>query len=291
MKKVAILTFRVPPFPTFIKGGEWTFAKGGKHFKRTFSVFDLLYVKKGMLYIMEDKESFAVGEGEYVILIPEREHFGHKPCEKDTDFIWLHFIIDQGYEIMKNKEISWADIFEKEASFVEPSRYFFHLPQHGKLTRKELVEQHLAQLVQLNEERSLDYALKQQIVFNEFLLQLQKQALKIPSASEKVCEQVLKYIHAHYQQPIQMKHLSVHLHFHADYITRCVQKTIGMSPMQYVTYYRLSKAKRLLSTTDVKISAIAKEVGIEDVTYFSRLFKRMEGMTPQEYRRNISRSK
>jgi AraC-like DNA-binding protein len=70
-----------------------------------------------------------------------------------------------------------------------------------------------------------------------------------------------------------------------------VQKTIGMSPMQYVTYYRLSKAKRLLSTTDVKISAIAKEVGIEDVTYFSRLFKRMEGMTPQEYRRNISRSK
>jgi len=41
----------------------------------------------------------------------------------------------------------------------------------------------------------------------------------------------------------------------------------------------------------MKISAVAKEVGIEDVTYFSRLFKKKEGMTPQEYRRHTSRSK
>jgi len=288
---MTLLVFAVPPFPTFIKGGEATFAKGEKHFKRTFSVFDLLYIKKGTLYMAEDNETFAVGEGEYIILLPEREHFGYQPCGEDTNFIWLHFIIDQGYEVTNEKEISWGDVFEREASFVEPSRYQFHLPQHGKFARREIIEQHLSHLVRLNEEQSLDYPLKQQIVFNEFLLQMQKQALKIPSASEKVCDQVLTYIHTHYKEPIQMKHLSQHLHFHSDYVTRCVQKTMGMSPMQYVTYYRLSKAKRLLSKTNMKISAVAKEVGIEDVTYFSRLFKKKEGMTPQEYRRHTSRSK
>ncbi|WP_044748753.1 helix-turn-helix transcriptional regulator [Bacillus alveayuensis] len=288
---MSLLVFSVPPFPTFIKGGEATFVKGEKHFRRTFSVFDLLYVKKGKLYMTETNETFAIGEGEYIILLPEREHFGHQPCEEDTHFVWLHFPIDQGYQVVSDKEVSWADIFEREASFVEPSCYQFHLPQHGKLIQKEAAEQHLDMLVQLNDEQSLDYALKQQIVFHEFLLHLQKQALKIPSASEKVCEQVLKYIHHHYQEPIQMKDLSNYLHFHPDYITRCVQKTIGMSPMQYVAYYRLLKAKRLLSATNMKIAAVAKEVGIEDVTYFSRLFKKTEGMTPQEYRRNITRSK
>jgi len=288
---MALLVFTVPPFPTFIKGGEATFEKGEKHFKRTFSVFDLLYVKKGTLYLAENNEEFTVGEGEYIILLPEREHFGYQPCQEDTSFVWLHFVVEKGHQVTKEKRISWGNIFEREATFTEPSRYQFHLPQYGKFARREIIEQHLSQLVRLNEEESIDYPLKQQIVFNEFLLQMQKQALKIPSASERVCEQVLTYIHENYKELIQMKDLSQHLHFHSDYITRCVQKTIGLSPMQYVAYYRLTKAKQLLAKTNMKISAIAKEVGMEDVTYFSRLFKKKEGMTPQEYRRHTSRSK
>jgi AraC-like DNA-binding protein len=288
---MALIVFTAPPFPTFIKGGEATFLKGKKHFKRTFSVFDLLYVQKGTLFMTEKNESYTVAEGEYMILLPEREHFGHRPCTEDTDFIWVHFMLEHDYQVVEDKEISWGDIFEKEATFVEPARYQMHLPQYGKLSRKEVVEQLLIQLVRLPEEQTVDYALKQQMVFYEFLLQLQKQALHIPSASENVCEQVISYIHRYYQQPIQMKDVSRQLHFHPDYMTRCMQKTMGMSPMQYLTYYRLSKAKRLLSTTNLKISAIAKEVGIEDVTYFSRLFKKTEGMTPMEYRRQMSRSK
>jgi YesN/AraC family two-component response regulator len=87
-----------------------------------------------------------------------------------------------------------------------------------------------------------------------------------------------------------MSDMSTFLHFHPDYITRCVQKTIGISPMQYLYQFRIAQAKRLLSTTNDKISSICKDVGIEDQGYFSKLFRKLEGMSPIQYRRIVHRS-
>ncbi|WP_027408978.1 helix-turn-helix transcriptional regulator [Anoxybacteroides tepidamans] len=284
------ITFRWPPFPTFIKGGEAVFSKGKKHFRRTFSVFDLLYVKQGCLFMAEAESRFSVGEGEYIILIPGREHYGYQECREDTQFIWLHFAMENHYEVIEKEDLSWHDIIEREATYVEAAQYMFHLPQYGKPQQKERMEQLLQQIVDLNEDGAPDSPLKQQIYFTEFLLQLQKQALRIPSASEKVCAEAIQYIHKHYQEPFDMKLLAQSLRFHPDYITRCMQKTLGMSVTQYLHYYRLSKAKKWLTETNETIEAIAKRVGIEDGAYFTRLFKKVEGVTPTEYRRTVQRT-
>jgi len=57
-----------------------------------------------------------------------------------------------------------------------------------------------------------------------------------------------------------------------------------------LTYYRLSKAKQWLAETNETVEAVAKRVGIDDGAYFSRVFKKMEGMTPTEYRRMARRT-
>jgi AraC-like DNA-binding protein len=284
------IAFRWPPFPTFIKGGEAVFMKGDKHFRRTFSVFDLLYVQNGCLFIAEEGRLFSVKGGEYVILVPGREHYGYRECAEDTPFIWLHFTIETNFELLEKRELGWHDIVEREATYVEAAQYAFHLPQYGRLKQRERIEQLLRQIVGLNEEGAPDSALRQQIYFAELLLQLQKQSLHIPTASEKVCAEAVQYIHEHYSEPFDMKGLSQALRFHPDYITRCMQKTIGMSAIQYLHYYRLALAKKWLAETNETTEAIAKRVGIEDGAYFSRLFKKIEGITPTEYRRTIQRT-
>ncbi|MBS2770537.1 AraC family transcriptional regulator [Anoxybacillus rupiensis] len=283
------IAFRCPPFPTFIKGGEAMFVQGKKHFKRTFSVFDLLYVKRGCLFMAEEDQLFEVKEGTYMILIPQREHYGYRPCVEDTLFVWLHFTMEQHYEILPKGEITWHDVMEREASYVEAAQYQFYLPQFGVMKHKERMEQLLEQVVHLEHDGSPDRALKQQIYFAEFLMQLQKQALDIPTASEKVCAEAVQYIHKHYREPFEMKKLARSLRFHPDYITRCMQKTMGMSVMQYLHYYRIAQAKKQLAETNDTIDSIAKRVGIEDAAYFSRLFKKVEGVTPTEYRRIVYR--
>nr|WP_272899213.1 helix-turn-helix transcriptional regulator [Caldalkalibacillus salinus] len=97
-------------------------------------------------------------------------------------------------------------------------------------------------------------------------------------------------MHDHYQEPVKMEDLGQALLFHPDYITRCMQQMTGLSPLQYLRQYRLSIAKHLLATTNKKMSSISKDVGILDPTYFSKLFKKTEGLTPIEYRRVVRRN-
>lgn len=284
------ISFRLPPFPTFIKSGEAVFYKGNKHFRRTFHIFDLLYVTKGTLYMTENEKELTIKEGEYYILVPGFEHYGHKGCEEETHYIWFHFTIDGDYDIVPEIKLDWTKLSVKEGNFEESALFHFYIPQFNVITHRELLEQQLKQLTMLESEQTPDHKLRQQILFQEILLLLQKQAMHIPSATEKVSEEVLRYIRENYKKQIKMSDISMHLHFNADYITRCVQKTTGISPSQYLNQYRIAKAKRLLATTNDKISSICKEVGIEDQGYFSKLFRKMEGMSPGEYRRIVHRT-
>ena len=54
--------------------------------------------------------------------------------------------------------------------------------------------------------------------------------------------------------------------------------------MDYLNNVRITKSKELLSQTDKKMYQIAKSVGYDNVKYFFRIFKKLTGMTPEEYR-------
>lgn len=284
-----IVEFRVPPFPTFIKGGEGTFKTGSKHFRRIFNVFDFIYVKKGGLYITENGVNYEIRPFQYLILFPGFEHYGYKECEEDTDVIWIHFSIDHGYELVKEKHRRFGDILVNDGDFEEPSEFLFRIPKFHHIQQAARFETILNHLVELNS-RIVEFPLRQQMSFEELLIQLQKEALNIPTATEKVVDQILEYISKNYKKPFTMEDMARDLHFHPDYLTRCMQKTHGMTPRQYVNLYRINKAKRHLSVTDDTISSIAKEIGIQDPTYFSKLFKKMEGFTPAEYRKMVRRN-
>ncbi|MCQ6265482.1 helix-turn-helix transcriptional regulator [Fictibacillus sp. WQ 8-8] len=62
-----------------------------------------------------------------------------------------------------------------------------------------------------------------------------------------------------------------------------MQQTIGITPLQY--QYRMNMAKNLISSTTLRMSGIAGKCGMEDAAYFSKLFKKLEGISPRAYRR------
>lgn len=68
------------------------------------------------------------------------------------------------------------------------------------------------------------------------------------------------------------------------HLGRLFRDTLGTSPIQYVIRTKIQYAQRLLMTTRYSIQAISAEVGIADVSYFIRLFRRNIGFTPQDYR-------
>ncbi|WP_309118255.1 AraC family transcriptional regulator [Paenibacillus sp.] len=62
------------------------------------------------------------------------------------------------------------------------------------------------------------------------------------------------------------------------------KQATGMSPLQYVHFVKLEQAKRALARRDERVSDVARRLGFEDANYFSRLFKRWAGCSPQDYR-------
>jgi hypothetical protein len=61
----------------------------------------------------------------------------------------------------------------------------------------------------------------------------------------------------------------------------------GYSPLAYIQALRIEEAKQLLETGSANVDAIAREVGYEDMASFRRLFRRLAGMTPGDYRRKF----
>ena len=96
--------------------------------------------------------------------------------------------------------------------------------------------------------------------------------------------QVIDYIEKHLSEPITLDDLSSFAHFEKSYLTVRFKEIWGLSPMKYVNYMRIERAKLLLVTTDMSITDISREVGFGSIHYFSRFFKEKENKTPIEYR-------
>ncbi|MBB5174344.1 AraC family transcriptional regulator [Texcoconibacillus texcoconensis] len=283
---MTVLCFQVPPYPTYIKSGKATFPKGHQHFKRTFHVFDLLFVEKGTLYMKEDDEAFSVGAGEYMLLLPNKEHVGLRPCDEDTTFYWLHFEVEGEFiDKWLEGDIAWADVLKQTGTFTEPARFQLHLSRYGKVMNKETFTDEFERLIQLNESYSSIDKMKQQAIFTDIIVHWQNHSVRLPTSAEKVTEEALNVIHNLYSDPtLSVAHLSKTLLYHSDYITRCMKRTLGMTPVQYIHQYRIQKAKSMLKEGNTSVQAIAKSVGFEDRAYFSRVFRKVEGISPRDYR-------
>ncbi|WP_179298833.1 helix-turn-helix transcriptional regulator [Evansella halocellulosilytica] len=281
-----MLTCIVPPMPTFIKGGKATFHKGRKHFRRTFHIFDLLYVSRGTLYMKESGVHFEIKKGQYLILAPGFEHAGSQRCSEDTDFYWIHFSIPNNYKLIEEKIVDWSGVFLHDSTYTDPATFMLHLPRYGSFRSEERCAQFIEQLLSLNESGDPAMKLKQQMMFSDFILLLQEEVMEIPTSSQTVVDQVFRYIEANFQDSnFTIKSMANALLYHPDYITRAMKKVTGMTPIQHLHHYRLMIAKQKLVNENVDLVTVSNETGFKDVSYFSRLFKQKEGITPGEFRR------
>jgi AraC-like DNA-binding protein len=80
------------------------------------------------------------------------------------------------------------------------------------------------------------------------------------------------------------------LNISPNHLNKSVKAITGKSPTRWIDEAIVLEAKVLLSQTHLSISEIALEVGMEDQSYFTRLFKRYEGLTPSEFRARIEKS-
>lgn len=101
-------------------------------------------------------------------------------------------------------------------------------------------------------------------------------------------KKAIRYIRENYSEPITLENLASYCNVSRQQMTRYFNKEFGKAPITYVLEYKVSKAKHLLfRNPHLSIKQIAYELGFQDAHYFSRMFRKVTGETPGEYRDRV----
>ena len=104
------------------------------------------------------------------------------------------------------------------------------------------------------------------------------------TGSTTLCAKIAQYLEINLREQISLTALAQRFGYTPSYLNRIFKKEYGVSPLQYLTDLRISRAKELLLRhPDISIKTVASSVGYEDSRYFSRIFKNETGMTPSAW--------
>jgi signal transduction histidine kinase/DNA-binding LacI/PurR family transcriptional regulator/AraC-like DNA-binding protein len=109
---------------------------------------------------------------------------------------------------------------------------------------------------------------------------------RLSGGTQKLVRKAMAYIHEHFPDPITRSDIAQHISIAEDYLTFCFRQELGTTPIKYLQRYRINRAKGLLKETESSITEIARLVGFSDSGYFSRIFHRETGISPDAFRRN-----
>ncbi|RJX37516.1 AraC family transcriptional regulator [Paenibacillus pinisoli] len=93
-----------------------------------------------------------------------------------------------------------------------------------------------------------------------------------------------RFIRKNYEQQLSLHQLAELIHCNHIYLSNTYSKVFGISPMRYVQYLRMKKAKELLTASNIPVIEIANQLGYISSSQFSAYFKRYYNLTPSEYR-------
>lgn len=115
---------------------------------------------------------------------------------------------------------------------------------------------------------------------------------KIDIQREYKKNQVVEYIKEHYKEKISLEDIAKEFNYSVGHLCRKFKEEIGDSVVNYIIKYRISIAMKLLfERQELSIEEIALDVGFNDVQFFDKTFKKLTGMTPGKYRKEVNETK
>lgn len=106
-----------------------------------------------------------------------------------------------------------------------------------------------------------------------------------PALYSDAVQNAVSYIRTNLEQNMSISEIADVAHLNPQYFMRVFKKETGKPVLEFITECRLHKARELLAGTSLPITEVALSAGYDNFSYFSKLFKRNEGMTPSDYRR------
>ncbi|MFA7372098.1 MAG: AraC family transcriptional regulator [bacterium] len=236
------------------------------------SHFCFYYVPKGKCYINIEGRRIYVAEKSMIILQPHQLH--EVRSIKGTPFQMLWASIDVLY-----CRIHMSEFLPNKGPVV-----LFGLDLSGSSEAKYLLERVTEEL------QSKEHLYKQAVgkLMAQFFIVLLRNVKSLTEErdrwSKMVVKDIMKYVEERYVERIALDDLAAFVSLSPSYLSSLFKRITGTSVVSYINSIRVEKAKELLNDSKLRINDVAERVGFEDTYYFSRIFKKLEGLSPLHYR-------
>ena len=104
---------------------------------------------------------------------------------------------------------------------------------------------------------------------------------------ERTIAGITRYLQEHLAEEMSLSVLADEFHLNPQYISQLFRNEIGVNFLAYLTNIRIEKAKKLLLSTPLSVAEVAERAGYGDYRVFTKVFKKSEGVTPSQYRREF----
>ncbi len=234
------------------------------HIERIFPHFVLIFVREGTLYIEEEGRPFEVQAGQSLLLWPRRLHRGTRDYAPGLKFYWIHFDIESDGAGSWQLEVPQLSNVVRPDVVTELYRRFIKDQETGRLRPLSAALAIWTILAEVSDQRPLD-----------------------PTNGPAIlASRAYNHIRAHFREPLSATDIARALECNPQYLSRIFRQAYRQSIPETIRTARLTQAKELLMHTQHNVREVSRLSGFNDVSYFQRVFKDEEGITPMQYQKS-----
>ncbi len=231
-------------------------------------------------YILSGRGRFSTGGKEYpleagygFLITPDELAFYQADEKEPWTYVWVGFSGTQAAEYVKNIGLSVRQpVFRSDAS-EELYRIVKDMMEHNTF--------------------GLSNDLRRNGQLGVFLSVI-AEGSRIEKTSEAdranvYVRKAVSFIQSNYCNPIKVTDVAEYVCINRSYLYTLFQNSMGMSPQQFLTTFRITKATELLQLTSIPIESIALSCGYRDPLVFAKAFRQMKQMSPSSYRKEMQK--
>lgn len=240
------------------------------HQRRRFNENVLIMVTEGTLFISSGCNTYEVSKGHFVFLPANELHFGTRESSERLSYFWVHFNAEFApYSNVSSNGISFPDhgVFALNGRTSVLFHTMSDISFEDDLRSKEMCNYSLIMLLL---ELSKDNASTHDNALNNVPVQIQS---------------AMEWVYKNYYSPLSVTEAARKFGYTPDYFSSLFKRSTGMSFTGFINNVRTRASKVLLANYEVSIKEIAYSCGFPDEKYYMRVFKKIEGMTPSQYRK------
>lgn len=235
----------------------------GRHATFRLPTWELIFVRSGRLVLWEEERHFTVERDQTVLLQPGMRHGGSGIYGRDVSFYWLHFHADPRL-LMKGHALT--------------------LPQCATPARPDRMRELFHRFMQDHPQRHVDDPAADLLVL-QLLVELGRPRGGRPQiAAGSIAQRALAFIDAHFHEPMTAATVASALRKTSNYIGQAFRASTGMTVTDYLIKRRIQEARLLLVSGNDPVKQITRLCGFTNEAYFSRVFRRLEGVSPSGFR-------